>query len=286
VLEDLSDKEARCNPTQPDPSAVSVQWLGTASFRVEYQGHVVLIDPYMTRSSVGSLLLAPIRPNEDVLARELPRANAIVVGHTHFDHASDVPALARRTGADVFGSFSAARLCLSQGVTPARVHIVEQCVDDAVRTGPFRIRFLPSRHGPFLAGTVPFPGGIDSARAPMRMQQYRSGTVFVLELEVGGRRLVHLGSAELPTCGTAWAADLLMLCSAGWRAAHQLPERVVERYRPATVLLSHWDNFFRPLSLPAQRLPGMALERLAERLRAAPGDRRVGVVPLRGQLTL
>ena len=263
-----------------------MQWLGTAGFRIEHRGHVVLIDPYLTRASLAQCILGPVSPDEQVLARETAAADAILVGHTHFDHALDVPAIARRTGARVFGSWSAASLCLSHGVAPGRVHIVES-EGSSVQSGPFRIRFVPSHHSAFLAGHAPFPGELAASDArPMRVEQYRSGAVFIIELEVDGRCLVHLGSAAVPQHGQHRHAALVLLCAAGWRSSPALPERLIERYTPDTVLLSHWDDFFRPLSLPARAIPGIGLEALARRIRNHSAQTRVGTVPLLGTLSI
>src|SRR5580704_16323827 len=101
--------------------AVLVRWLGTAGFALECAGHVVLIDPYLTRASLARCVLAPLHPDEVAIARHAPRADAIILGHTHFDHALDAPEIARRTGARVFGSRSAAALCRAQGVPADKV---------------------------------------------------------------------------------------------------------------------------------------------------------------------
>jgi len=76
---------------------VHVRWLGTAGFALEHDGFVVLIDPYLTRASLARCVASPLRPDAGAIARWAPRADAIVVGHTHFDHALDVPAIAIAT---------------------------------------------------------------------------------------------------------------------------------------------------------------------------------------------
>src|SRR6185437_8069501 len=122
---------------------VLVRWLGTAGFALEHAGHVVLIDPYLTRASLARCLLSPLVPDEAAIARHVPRADAIVLGHTHFDHALDAPVIARRTGARVYGSRSAAALCRSRGVPAGQVEVVERepGSEPAVReVGPFELR--------------------------------------------------------------------------------------------------------------------------------------------------
>jgi L-ascorbate metabolism protein UlaG (beta-lactamase superfamily) len=271
------------------PEAVHLQWLGTAGFALEHKGHVLLVDPYVTRASLARCLFAPLRPEVAAIDRYLPRADAVVVGHTHFDHALDVPEIARRTGARVFGSRSAAALCRIGGVPSEQVETVEADVGASPverETGPFALRFVPSAHSRLVLGRVPFPGDIcGCGGAPMRASAYRCGAVFGVEIRVAGRTLYHVGSAALVDENIAVKpVDLLLLCVAGWNASRDFPERIAHRLRPGAVLLSHWDDFSRPLSEPVRALPAMQMQRLAERLsRAMPGV-PVGTLPLLGEL--
>jgi L-ascorbate metabolism protein UlaG (beta-lactamase superfamily) len=263
--------------------SVRVRWLGTAGFAIEHQGAVVLIDPYLTRAPLWRCLTQPLLPDHALLERELPRADAIVVGHTHFDHALDTPSIARRTGALVFGSGSCATLCASQGVPAAQLREPREC-----EVGPFRLRFFASAHSRFLFGTVPFPGEIaDCDQVPLRAHRYRCGAVFGVEIEVSGKRIVHLGSAELVDAhAPRREADLLLLCTAGWQSSRDLPQRAARAFSPRTVLLSHWDDFLAPLGRPARALPGMQMARLVDRLGAATREARIGTLPLLGELFL
>lgn len=265
---------------------VRVRWLGTAGFAIEHAGCTLLVDPYLTRASLTRCIAAPLRPDGDAIARHVPRADAIVLGHTHFDHALDAPLIARRTGARVFGSRSAAQLCRAQGVPADRVEDVQGEPGQAPierEVGPFRLRFVPSAHSGLVLGRVPFAGEIaDCSDVPMRAEAYRCGAVFGVEIRVAGRTLYHMGSAELVDASIdVKRVDLLLMCVAGWNAGHDVPERVARRLDPGAVLLSHWDDFLRPLEARARVLPAMQLPRLVERLgRAAPGVRIGTVAPL------
>jgi L-ascorbate metabolism protein UlaG (beta-lactamase superfamily) len=269
------------------PSAVRVRWLGTAGFAIEHQGHTVLVDPYLTRAPLRACVLGALRPDAAIVARHTPRADAIVVGHTHFDHALDVPAIALQTGARVFGSRSAAALCRASGVPEDRVRDVERSpgADPVVaEVGPFELRFHPSAHSRFLLGRVPFPGEIaDCDHVPLRVERYKCGAVFAVEVRVAGKTIVHLGSAELVESSMrAREPDLLLLCAAGWTSSRDLPERVARALSPKAVLLSHWDDFFRPLDRPVRALPAMQLPRLVERLGRATREAKIGTAPLLG----
>jgi L-ascorbate metabolism protein UlaG (beta-lactamase superfamily) len=272
-----------------EAGSVRVRWLGTAGFAIEHDGHTLLVDPYVTRASLARCLLAPLRPDRDAIRRCLPRADAIIVGHTHFDHVLDVPRIARTTGARVFGSRSAAALCRAQGVADDRVEVVERDAGtEPVQrdVGPFALRFVPSAHSPLLLGRVPFPGEIaDCGDVPMRAQAYRCGAVFGVEIRVAGRTLYHLGSAELVDASVdVKRVDLLLMCVAGWTTSRDFPERVGHRLAPGAVLLSHWDDFTRSIDEPARLLPTMQLPRLVDRLARASGGARLGTVPLFGEV--
>lgn len=272
-------------------SGIEIQWLGTAGFAISHEDHVLLIDPYLTRASLSQCLLHSLLPDA-ALARSLtPKADAILLSHTHFDHALDTPEIARQTGAKVFGSRSAIHLCRSEGVPEAQLICVEASAGSEpteAEVGPFRLRFWPSAHSAFLLGRVPFPGDIaDCTDVPLRASGYRCGAVFGAEIEVAGRRLFHVGSAELVEQG--WRVrniDLALACVAGWTTTERYPERLATALSPAAVLLHHWDNFLRGIDRGARALPAMQMPALADRLaRAAPGI-RIGTLPLLGRIRL
>ena len=103
-------------------------------------------------------------------------------------------------------------------------------------------------------------------------------------MEVAGKHIVHVGSAELAEARPARReVDLLLLCVAGWQSSRDLPERVARALSPRTVLLSHWDDFLAPLEKPARMLPAMQMPRLVDRLTKATGEARIGTLPLLGE---
>lgn len=256
---------------------VHVQWLGTAGFRITHAGFVLLVDPFLSRPALATCITRPLVSDPRIVDRHVDRADAILLSHTHFDHALDVPRLARTTGAVVYGSWSAARLCHASGVPDRQVRVVEQNPQQPpsrIAVGPFEVRFLPGEHSHLAAGRIPFLGEIRHPALPMRVWEYRCGAVFVIELRVAGRLLVHLGSASLEHGRLSEAADLMLACVSGWRSSPDLPERLVNCYAPRNVLLSHWDDFFRGLDEPVRALPGVGMQEFAGRM----GSRRAGTL--------
>lgn len=80
---------------------ITVRWLGHATFEVTSPGGTrILIDPFITQnpSTPDSL------KNLDRYSSTWKPA-AILVSHSHFDHASDVAAIAKSSGAPVISAF-------------------------------------------------------------------------------------------------------------------------------------------------------------------------------------
>lgn len=281
------------SPSSLGSGPVRVTWLGTAGFAIRCDGHTLLLDPYVTRASLIRCALGRLESDHALVRRYFPEADAVVLGHTHFDHALDAPSIARSTGARVFGSRSAMSLCRAAGIPEAQLCDVEARVHAGpyeTEIGPFRLRFVASAHSKLALGRVPFAGDIaDCDEVPSGVTGYRCGAVFGVEIRVAGRTIHHVGSAELVeerlgVRGTS--VDLALVCVAGWTSTERYPERLVRALSPGAVLLSHWDDFFRPLDEPVRALPAMRLPKLVERLSRASHDMRVGTLPLLGELVL
>src|SRR4029077_14920503 len=90
---------------------VVVRWLGWTNYEVAYRNDVFLLDAYYDRGP----RMHPIGG----APADFKKANAIFIGHAHFDHMSDAAAVAAQTGAPVIGASFAADV-LTKGGLPAR----------------------------------------------------------------------------------------------------------------------------------------------------------------------
>lgn len=277
-------------PLSTARAPIRVTWLGTAGFAIEHEGTTILIDPYVSRVSLGAAVARPLASDVALARRFAPKADAIVTGHTHFDHVLDVPTIAKLTGATVYGSRSCTHLCRAEGVAADRVVDVETTMrSEPVRAevGPFELRFVPSVHSAFALGRIPFPGDIaDCADVPLRTHHYKCGAVFGVDVRVAGKRIYHLGSADLLEVKVPRDVDLLLMCVAGWTTTKGFSDRVMKSFTPRAVLLSHWDDFFSPMDAGAKMLPAMQLPRLVEELTRVDPSVELGALPLLGSILL
>ena len=249
---------------------LTVKWLGTAGYELRAQGTTLLIDPYLTRYGLWTLLSRRKHgPDVDAIDKHITDADAVLVGHSHFDHVLDVPTIAVKTGAHVYGSESTANLCLASGLPQTQVTAVARG-GQTFEVGPFRVRAVPSEHSRFLFGKVPYPGDIPcSCELPMSSNHYKCGQVLSWHIEVGGVRFYHAGSANLIDDAVQFKElDVLMMCTAGRQATDAFIERIIKQTRPNRVLPMHYDNFFQPLDSAMKVLPRTQFGRLVDDVRA------------------
>lgn len=87
---------------------LTIEWLGTNAFRFYYNGKIILLDPQVTRSRTKIC-------DKEIVARYIPRADYIFIGHSHWDHLADAAEISRQTNAVVVGSQTTLNICRAQG---------------------------------------------------------------------------------------------------------------------------------------------------------------------------
>jgi L-ascorbate metabolism protein UlaG (beta-lactamase superfamily) len=259
--------------TSPLPPGLQLTWLGTAGFRLAYQDTVIWIDPYVTRLSKRDFALRRTVPSSDALvARYVDRADAILVGHTHFDHALDVPTIARATGCKVYGSSSLANLMHLFG-GGAQAVVVEP--KRSYEVGPFRFHFVPSIHSKLQLGLgIPYSGELTCDHVDELIPQaYKCGQVWGIAIEVAGTRFYHQGSADLLEAEVIDRDVDIFLCGiSGRRFTPRYIERAVRAFSPKLIIASHYDDFFRPLDAGLEMSFNVNLTGFADEARTASRD--------------
>lgn len=250
-------------------TAVSIRWLGTAGHIVESARTTLLIDPFLTRPALGRLL-RPLAPDEAAIAARLPaRVDAVVCGHSHYDHLLDAPAIARRTGALVIGSRSTCNFARASGVAEAQLREVPAS-GGTVAVGDMTITMVPSLHGLVFLHRVPAPGEVTAPpRLPARAWDYKMGGAFGVLVETNGVRVYHNGSANLVDAALAGhRADVVLVGLAGRKATPDYLGRLCGALMPQLIVPTHHDAFFAPLDGGVHLLPGIDLDGFVAEARA------------------
>ena len=265
------------------PRGLELAWLGVSGYRLTYEGVSVFIDPYVSRVPLRSLLLRRVAmPDERMIDRFAGAPGpvaGVLVGHTHFDHAVDAPAIARRHGANAYGSPSLAHLMRLHGLGELAVEVVPH---RPYELGPFVVRFVPSRHSKLLLGRkVPMDGELTCDHLDgLAPGAYRCGAVWGIRIDVAGVVLYHQGSADLDDAQLRdGPVDVFLAGVAGRSVTPRYWERILPRLDPRIIVPTHYDNFFSPLGRPQDFVRRVDLAAVPGEVAAASGNARVAALP-------
>jgi L-ascorbate metabolism protein UlaG (beta-lactamase superfamily) len=271
---------------------VTLRWWGNNSWEIRLPGgKTVLIDPWLTRFRTGTYSSAGADPETPlsvdtalidhyVDSGEL-RADQILVTHGHYDHLTDVPYLATKTGATVLGTETHLNLLAALGAPEDQF---------AVATGGeyftfdgYTIRVLRSLHS--ASGTraaVPFPGtrpglGAGTLPAPKVIRELVEGGTLAYQVSGGGVSVLDFGGSNYVESELAGLRPDVVLVPAGGGMIYDYVARLLRAVgRPRYVIPTHWDDFDYPLSEPARDWGGLDALRTAVAA-ASPTSRFVTV---------
>ncbi len=276
----LAELEARALQLPP---GLEVEWLGVSGYRLSYEGRTLFVDPYLSRVPFRSLLSRrPALPSEAALDRFLHAPGetvGVLVGHTHFDHAVDAPAIARRTGCRAYGSDSLVNLMALHGLADRAVEV------EPYRTyelGPFEVSFTPSVHSKLLLGlAVPYDGELSCEHLDsLAPGAYRCGQVWGITIAVAGLRFYHQGSANLvDEAVRERGVDVFLAGVAGRSFTDNYWQRILPLLEPKAVIPTHYDNFFRPLGAEMEFVANVQLSELPEEIGAVSREFEVAALP-------
>ena len=265
----------RLKPGRPDLAAyadrfdvpeaqgeLAVTFLGVASLLLDDGETQLLTDGFFSRPSLRRAAFGRLAPDRARIGAARARAGverlaAVVPVHTHYDHALDSAVVAERTGAVLVGGESAAHVGRGHGLPEDRIRVATP--GEPMTFGGFTITLVESRHcppdrapGPITTPVVP----------PARMSAYRCGEAWsVLVSHASGRTALLQGSAGYVAGSLAGhRADVAYL---GVGQLGVQDEDYLRAYWAETVVavgarrvvLTHWDDFFRPLDRPLRALP-------------------------------
>lgn len=267
------------------PPGLELQWLGVSGYRMTYEAKTLFIDPYVSRVPLSAVLRRqPAVPDPAMVERFIvPAAGsevvAVLVGHTHWDHAVDAPAICKRFASKAYGSSSLQQLMALHGLGEQTV------VVEPYRTyelGPFAVSFTPSAHSKLILGlAVPFDGELSCDHLDaLSPGAYRCGQVWGIRIDVAGASFYHQGSANLVDDALRTrGVDFFLAGVAGRGFTPNYWQRILGRLEPGTIVPTHYDDFFRPLSAPMGFTTNVNLAQVPDEIAAVSEDFAVAALP-------
>lgn len=264
--------------------AVDVRYLGVGGVLLSRGSDVILTAPLYSNPSLAEFAMDhQIRSDPMVIDRLFPskgkEAQAILVGHSHYDHLMDVAyvALHHAKQAKVFGSRTTVNLLPNLA---GRVYALDADALDPPLGQPgtwqtvtttMRVMAIRNEHsdqfelkafGPGMPFHM-FRGHQDTplAEPPKTPSGWPEGRVFAYLidfLDSAGQPVFRAyyqdsganGSIGLPSRAQlkAWGretVDLALICAGGeWGRLRGHPETLIRTLQPRFALLIHWEDFF------------------------------------------
>jgi hypothetical protein len=140
----------------PTGDVAILRWLGTSNYELAYHGKIVIMDAFYERPARTTSL--------GFTVDQVRKADAILIGHAHFDHISDVARVAAQTGAPVIGSAITTAEAIDLGVPKAQTITVAG--NETLRYGDIAIRPTHILHSTIEDGLIPALDALYKVDAP------------------------------------------------------------------------------------------------------------------------
>jgi L-ascorbate metabolism protein UlaG (beta-lactamase superfamily) len=245
-------------------ASMHATFLGVSTILLSDGETSLMTDGFFSRPPLLRSVLRPLRPDGAAVDRALARTRtdrlaAVLVAHSHYDHAMDSPTVAERTGAELVGSPSTRHIAEGYGFAMDRFRTIQ--VRTPVRYGAFEVTALLAEHSP----RAKFPGTIEHAvHPPASIGEYAQGDCFSFHFaHPDGRVLVHASANFVPGALDGYDADTVYLGigtlgKQSDRFRRDYWDALVTRTGARRVIPIHWDNFWKPLDRPLTPLPRFA----------------------------
>jgi L-ascorbate metabolism protein UlaG (beta-lactamase superfamily) len=251
-------------------SAMSLRWWGNNGWEIRVPGadgkstKTILVDPWLTRFKTGTYTKAGADPNTRICVNEALidhyvdsgelRADHILVTHGHYDHLTDVPYLAKKTGATVIGTETHLSLMLALGAPEDQLSVASG--GEYLTFDGYTIRVLRSLHSATgVRKQVAFPGTRPISRRdrPRVIKDLVEGGTLAYQVTGGGRSVLDFGGANFVESELAGLEPDVVLMPVGGAAVYSYAARMLQAVGlPDVVLPTHWDDFDYPLGEPAR----------------------------------
>jgi L-ascorbate metabolism protein UlaG (beta-lactamase superfamily) len=126
-------------PGPQNPHTLVVRWTGFSNFELTYKGKVILLDAYFDRGKNY--------PPLGFSAADVKKADAIIIGHGHYDHMSDAASVGMRTGATLVGAALTTDVLKSESVPESQIRTVTGKGGELLNFEGFTVQPILALHG-------------------------------------------------------------------------------------------------------------------------------------------
>ena len=242
-------------------SQVELKYLGTAGWEIKDENVTVLIDPYISRVKLGNGPSISKLDNRKTVSRSdffvsdsalidnlIDKVDYILVHHSHFDHLSDVPYIAKKTGAKVIGTETTINILRAYGISNAQLYPVKGGEDYQFEN--FSVRVIPSIHSALNDKHY-----IDSREyktppeAPLKVSDFIEGGSLMFLARFKNKKILTMGSMNFIERELDGIKSDILLAGVNQSqlGLYNYNERLINvTGYPKIIIPTHWDNFRLP----------------------------------------
>jgi L-ascorbate metabolism protein UlaG (beta-lactamase superfamily) len=265
--------ESETGSALPQAQRVTLKWLGTAGWEIQFAQTKILIDPFLTRKQ--SVAAEEWKTDEEAVLNVISGADYIFAGHSHADHIGDIPFIAKRFGAKVIGSRTTVNLSLSAGVDKALLTTISG--GEKLDFKDFSVQVIESQHGVLNRGgqkRQPKSAEITSPLSgPTLGKHFVEGGSYLYYFTFGKLRLLDQSTGNFIEENLhGLEPDVAILAENSnydWTEA-------IKILRPKTVIVHHYDDWHVPLSSGMTAAVRRRAQRLEREVKSV--DRNIKVI--------
>lgn len=271
---------------------IELKYLGAAGWMITQDNLVVLLDPYLSR-----IKLDPINPDENdrrktyvrtdnfesdtlVINGIIKKADYILIHHSHFDHLSDVPYIAKKTGAKVIGTETTCNILRAYGINDDQLFEVKGGEDYVFKE--LSVRVIPSIHS-----ALRFKHYFDSRVytevpvAPLKIADFVEGGSLMYLIRFKNHELLTMGGMNFIEREVLGLKPDILLAGVNFsrNEIYKYTERLLAASNfPKIVIPTHWDNFRVPYGFSQRKAVEDKIDPFIKEVNAASSKSRV-IVP-------
>lgn len=271
---------------------IELKYLGTAGWLITQDTLVVLLDPYLSRIN-----LDPANADENdkrktyarsdyfvsdttVINGIIQKADYILIHHSHFDHLSDVPYIAKKTGAKVIGTETTCNILRAYGINEDQLYEVRGGEDYEFKD--FSVKVIPSIHSALRLKHY-FDSRVhkEVPKAPLKIADFIEGGSLMYLIRFKNHEILSMGGMNFIEREVVGLKPDILLAGVNFsiNEIYMYTERLLTATNnPKIVIPTHWDNYRVPYGFSQKKSLEEKVYPFVDKVKAASPKSKV-IVP-------
>lgn len=271
-------------------NSLELKYLGTAGWEISDGNITVLVDPYISRLKLGQ---GPSTSEDDqrksysrsdyfesdtvLINKIITKADYILVHHSHFDHLSDVPYIAKKTGAKVIATETSCNILRAYGIPDDQLYTVRGGEDYQFEN--FSVRIIPSLHSA-LGNKHYFNSKTytDELQSPLQIKDFIEGGSLMFLVRFESHSILTAGSMNFVEREVQGLGPDIILPGVNFsrNEIYKYTERLLKATGfPKIVIPTHWDNFRVPYGFSQEKAIEEKIKPFIEEVKAVSPESQV-----------